>query len=328
MHKISVCIPVYNVERYIEKCARSLFEQTLDDIEYIFVDDCSQDRSIDNLRRVLIEYPHRQQNVKIIQHKSNLKVSAARQTAINAATGKYVIMCDSDDYIDPNMYETLYQVAECNHADIVYCDMIVVSNRSKQYISQEDVCSGIDAVQKILQAKINSGLVIKLVRKSLYQETVSFSDIRPMYDDTIASIYLLYPAKSIVHVPKGYYNYIIHQESICRTTNPAVALRRAEDVIYNSDKIIRFIKSLPTPNQNQLLPALYDYLFKVKWHLLNWWAMDKKELSNWRDLWPELMINLSIIHHSQWKKIIYRGISNQWTAPILLILLSIYKKIR
>lgn len=328
MPKVSVCIPVYNVERYIEKCARSLFEQTLDDIEYIFVDDCSQDRSIDNLRRILIEYPQRQHNVKIIQHKSNLNLPIARQTALRAASGKYVIMCDSDDYIDPNMYETLYRIAECNHADIVYCDLIVVSDGNKQYVSQKDAHSGIDAVQKVLRAKINSGLWIKLVRKSLYQEAVSFADIRPMYEDTIASIYLLYPAKRIVHVPKGYYYYIIHQESICRTTNSSVAIRRAGDAIHNSEKIIRFIKSLPSTDQIQLLPDLYDFLFKIKWHLLNWWTMDNRDLSNWRKLWPELMINLSIVHHSRWKKIIYRGINNRWTAPILLIFLSIYKKIR
>jgi len=60
MPKVSVCVPVYNVEKYIEKCVRSLFEQTLEDIEYIFVDDCSQDQSLNILHRVLTEYPQRQ----------------------------------------------------------------------------------------------------------------------------------------------------------------------------------------------------------------------------------------------------------------------------
>ena len=68
MPKVSVCVPIYNVEKYIEKCVRSLFEQTLDDIEYIFVNDCTPDKSMDILRRVLVEYPQRQEQVKVIDH--------------------------------------------------------------------------------------------------------------------------------------------------------------------------------------------------------------------------------------------------------------------
>lgn len=329
MPKVSVCVPVYNVEKYIEKCVRSLFEQTLEDIEYIFVDDCSQDQSLNILHRVLTEYPQRQNSVKIVRHKCNLNVSAAHQTAINIASGEYVIMCDSDDWVEPDMYETLYRAAVSNHADIAYCDlMFVVDNNVEQHVNQFDTSEGVEAVQKLLQTNVNTSLCIKLVRRSLYQKAVSFSDIRPMYDDTVASINLFYLAKSIIHVPEAYYHYIVHQESVCRTMDSSIMLRRADDIIHNSEKIIQFIANMPSDDRTRLTSDLYGFLFKVKWTLLSWWTMDKDNLSRWRNLWPEIMTSLSNIQIPRWKKIVYRGMISRWAAPVLQPLLSVYKKTR
>ena len=72
--KVSILVPVYGVEKYIERCARSLFEQTYDNIEYIFVDDCTKDRSIEILQKVLEDYPNRKNQVKILHHEKNTSV--------------------------------------------------------------------------------------------------------------------------------------------------------------------------------------------------------------------------------------------------------------
>ena len=101
MPKVSVVIPVYGVEKYIERCARSLFEQTLDDIEYIFVNDCTKDRSIDILNEVINDYPARKQQIRIVHHKENKGLPFARQSGWQVATGEYVANCDSDDWVDP-----------------------------------------------------------------------------------------------------------------------------------------------------------------------------------------------------------------------------------
>lgn len=107
--KVSVIIPVYGVERYIEQCARSLFSQTMrDGIEYIFVDDCSPDKSIEILEDILREYPHREPQVKIIRHTENQGIGGTRRTGVKNATGEYIIHCDSDDWVEPDMYEMLY----------------------------------------------------------------------------------------------------------------------------------------------------------------------------------------------------------------------------
>lgn len=97
--KVSILVPVYGVEKYIERCARSLFEQTYDNIEYIFVDDCTKDRSIEILQKVLEDYPNRKNQVKILHHEKNRGLSAARNTALDASTGDYLMHVDSDDYL-------------------------------------------------------------------------------------------------------------------------------------------------------------------------------------------------------------------------------------
>lgn len=122
MPKVSVIIPIYNVEKYIERCARSLFEQTLDDIEYIFIDDCSPDKSIKILKDVLRGYPKRLNQVQIVNMPQNSGQAMVRNAGLKHATGDYVIHCDSDDWVEHNIFEKLYFKAIESGADIVVCD--------------------------------------------------------------------------------------------------------------------------------------------------------------------------------------------------------------
>lgn len=119
--KVSVLVPVYGVEKWIEHCARSLFEQTLEDVEFIFVNDCTKDRSIEVLRSVAKDYPTR--NIHIIEHEKNAGVLAAIQTAMDNAKGDYWIFCDSDDFVESTYCEKLYNAAKSTGADIAACNI-------------------------------------------------------------------------------------------------------------------------------------------------------------------------------------------------------------
>lgn len=119
MMTISILIPVYGVEKYIEQCARSLFEQSYAQIEYIFVNDCTKDNSIHILENVIKQYPERASQVHIIQHPHNKGVGAARQTALMTSTGEYITFVDSDDFIPADAIESLVNAAEENHADLI-----------------------------------------------------------------------------------------------------------------------------------------------------------------------------------------------------------------
>lgn len=121
MPKISVIVPIYNVERYIKRCAKSLFEQTLDDIEYVFIDDCSPDRSVDILQEVIKLFPNRRDNVRVERMPVNSRQAAVRKYGMQLATGDYIIHCDSDDWVDRDLYEKMYLEAINSDADVVFC---------------------------------------------------------------------------------------------------------------------------------------------------------------------------------------------------------------
>ena len=120
--KVSMVVPVYNAAPFIERCARSLFEQTMDDIEYVFVDDGSTDDGIAKLLSVLEEYPNRKPNVKIVHHAKNSGTAETRKDGCKSATGEYLIYIDSDDYADLTMAEKMYAKAKESDADMVVCD--------------------------------------------------------------------------------------------------------------------------------------------------------------------------------------------------------------
>lgn len=117
--KVSVIVPVYKVEKYIERCARSLFEQTLQEMEFIFVDDCTPDHSVDVIHRVLKEYPQRASQTKILANRKNRGLLQTRCYGFSQATGEYLGTVDSDDWIEPTAYDALYQQACKEEAECV-----------------------------------------------------------------------------------------------------------------------------------------------------------------------------------------------------------------
>jgi len=133
-NKISILVPIYGVESYIEKCAHSLFSQTFSDIEYIFVDDCTIDQSIIKLNNIIPLYPERIPSIRIIKNEINKGVAASRQTALEAATCEYILFVDSDDYIEFDMVELLYSKAIETNADIVFCPFYFEYNQQKPKI--------------------------------------------------------------------------------------------------------------------------------------------------------------------------------------------------
>lgn len=118
-------IPVYNVGKFIERCVRSLMEQTMDNVEYIFVDDASPDNSIQILQKVIADYPNRRDNVRILTHAENKGLPAARNTGLAVATGEYIFHCDSDDFVEKDLLSTLYETARNENADIVWSDYYI-----------------------------------------------------------------------------------------------------------------------------------------------------------------------------------------------------------
>ena len=138
---VSVIVPVYGVEHYIERCARSLFSQTFRSVEFIFVNDCTKDGSMNVLSEVMKEYP--EVDVKVIDLERNMGLPQARRAGVGQATGDYILHVDSDDWIEPNMVERLYERAEETGADMVCCDW------SEEHEDHDEVFSHYEASRDI-----------------------------------------------------------------------------------------------------------------------------------------------------------------------------------
>lgn len=220
MPKVSVIIPVYGVEKYIERCARSLFEQTLDDIEYIFVDDCSQDRSIQILNQVLLKYPQRKNNVIICRHEKNLGLPVARQTGLKIASGEYIAHCDSDDWVDKNLYELLYNKALETSADVVICDVSVSDdNRVVKRMPAKSYLHKNDYILDMMYLEQPWSLWNKLIRRDIYANNITYP-VNYMGEDMALTLQLLSYCKSICNLnSESSYHYYVNTNSKSRQTS-------------------------------------------------------------------------------------------------------------
>lgn len=252
---VSVIVPLYNVEKYIEKCATSLFEQTLkDNIEFIFVDDCCRDNSLNILTDIIAKYPQRLSSIKILHHNQNKGLAAARNTGYAAASGQYIIHCDSDDWVAPNMYECLLAKAEAEKADVVFCDYIGVYNRKQIPFRQSITNNTTATLGKLLDGTLHNGVWNKLIHRSLYEHlNILWQEGVNMWEDVSIIPRLIYFAKNISYVNKPLYFYNQTNASSytrCKSSQSAKQIDAAFTIISNffsskpeyknADSLIRF----------------------------------------------------------------------------------------
>lgn len=319
---MSVIVPVYNVEKYIERCVRSLFEQTLENIEYIFVNDYTPDRSMDILRKVMEEYPGRREQVKIVEHTENRGSATARNTGLKRASGSYIIYCDSDDWVEKEMYEEMFAKAWETGADIVgtdfYDDYGIRSFIHKQQFPENNMA----CVGRMLEGKLHCSTCNKLIRKDLYdREKIVFPDRVNMWEDVITVIPLCFCAVSIVYLPKAYYHYVhdnsgsyTRQMSRRSLDNLITATALLEDFFRNRNVYERFEKE-------------FRYLkLTVKLNLLI--GSRGKQQKEWNRLYPES--NGSIFSYSQISR--YWRIALKFAAwnilPVFNLMVNAGQKLR
>ena len=231
MSKVSVCIAVYNVEKYIEQCVRSLFGQTLDDLEYIFVDDASPDASIDVMLRVLEEYPHRRNQVKLIRHEHNQGVAATRKDAIAAATGEYIIHCDPDDWVELDMYEKLYKKAVENNADMVYCN-IKSFGWSGDHVTNYPHLDAKEIIKAFFTGDVHGGLWNKLWKKEIAASAFDLPDDIFLCEDMRLNIQYLQKASVCVLENAALYCYRKSTSSISSHINNKVIACQVKNILF------------------------------------------------------------------------------------------------
>lgn len=214
--KISIIIAIFRCEKYIEACACSLFEQTLEHIEYLFINDATPDNSIEILNRVINNYPTRKPFVKIIKLGSNRGVSNARRVGIENATGEYIIHCDSDDWVEKDMYERLYNKAKETDADVVGCNFRHEFANNHYDFHQQYADTVEENISRLINGKIFPSLCTSLTRRSLIEENkISFPKGLNMGEDLYFNLQLYLHAKKIVGMDWAPYHYRHTEDSSC-----------------------------------------------------------------------------------------------------------------
>lgn len=214
---ISVIVPVYNSEKFLNRCLTSIKNQTLKNIEVIVVNDGSTDSSLDIINSFSKKYSN-----FIVLNLENKGVSNARNKAIAIAKGKYLSFVDSDDFICPDFLETLYNQAVMNNADIVYCGYSLYIEKSNKIVRNLPLIRhGLyTSSKKILNIlikdfRLHSYLWNKLFKKSLFLDNnITLHDM--YYEDMAACTPLFYYAKNIVIVNKPLYFYTVRKGSLVR----------------------------------------------------------------------------------------------------------------
>lgn len=207
---VSIIIPVYKVEKFIERCARSIFEQTYENLEIIFVNDSTPDNSIEILNYVLNDYPHRKQQTHVINFETNQGVASARNTGMKNSTGKYSIQFDSDDYVESTMIEEMVTIAEKESADITICDFMYIYPNQTKHLHVNPSLNPHVLLQQVLTGEVHSSLCNKLIKRTLYlKHDITFIEGLNMREDLSVMFRLLYFARKIAYIPKPFYNYIL-----------------------------------------------------------------------------------------------------------------------
>ncbi|MDQ5992055.1 glycosyltransferase family 2 protein [Providencia stuartii] len=213
MTKISVIVPVYNAEEYIENSIISLMEQTLDETQFIIINDGSTDNSLQLINKIVENYPKRKQDTIIIDRK-NKGVSSTRAEGLSLATGEYVIHFDSDDWAEHDMLELLYLEAKRYNSDIVICDYYINNGSNQTYINQSTEENNIQCIKNILSGKLHGASWNKLInRKLILENNINYIENIDYLEDVLFNIKALYFSKSITYINKAFYHYNLKNEN-------------------------------------------------------------------------------------------------------------------
>lgn len=255
--KISVIVPVYNLEKYLEHTLDMLLNQTYKNLEIILVDDGSSDKSPEICDRFAA-----QNNNIIVIHQKNSGVSAARNAGIAAATGEYIGFCDGDDYIDNDIYEFLYNIAVSDNADIAICGVRIIQPNGSVVNNTKGTHKVWENPEKFIseffKGKISMSVYTKLFKSEICKQ-ISFPVEYTFNEDKYYCFAAALHAKriSIMDIPK--YTYYRHIGS-------ATCIKFSEkffDAIYISDKIIDIVKDYPSLTEsahaNKLTSVLRVY---------------------------------------------------------------------
>ncbi len=208
--KVSIIVPIYNVEKYLNKCLDSIKNQTYQNIEVLMVDDCSPDKSY----KIAKKYEQEDKRFKYIKREKNGGLSAARNTGIDNASGDYLCFIDSDDWISENYVSHLIKKASDDNADIVVCDYVMTYENGQEKIANSFSEINNSSSMKEKVAYIRNHSCTKLFKKDFFSKNNLFPEDIRRSEDIATVIPILTYAKKISIVDEGLYFYFQREKSL------------------------------------------------------------------------------------------------------------------
>ena len=261
MAKVSVIIPCYKAAEFIEKCLRSLEEQTYRDFDVIMVDDCSPDSSA----AVVKAYAETSSlEIVYLMNEKNSGPAVSRNNAIAASKAEYVCFCDSDDWYDADYLEKMVTAAQEHAADMVICGYKVAFDDNRKMAHTLELPEGKVEKKAALTARVDS-LCVMMVRREI-AAGVPLPDLRNGEDMAVTPVWML-RASSVAAIPDGGYNYLLRGDSLSNKSNPGITDSIEKSFAYTMEfyeeaykEELEFLGV-----RNMIYGALLN-LFKCGWH--------------------------------------------------------------
>ena len=287
--KISVIIPIYNAEKYLERCINSLLNQTYSDYEIILVDDGSKDNS----GNICDYYAYKYSNIKVI-HKENGGSGSARNVGISKAKGNYISFVDADDYVKNNFLERMVELAYIYNADLVECSFEIVKNYNNKLEETDNKCKTINKMSNIEMLEAfcskkdylkSAVLWNKLIKKELFNN-LKFIEGKGIDDEYIIHE-LLYRSKISIVIDDKLYFYYMSEGSQMRSGYSLKAL----DSIEAIENQLKFFKHINNNKLYNMLLYRYYSAICINYYLIKSFYKDKTDLiitlnqkrKNWRN---------------------------------------------
>ena len=277
--KVSILVPFYKVENYVGKCVESIFRQTYNNIEYVFVNDCTPDKSMEIINENIDKYGVRDK-CKIIEHKTNKGISTSRNDCLDNATGDYILFIDSDDYIDLDMVESLVNAANENDADISGCGYTEEFGDRSVDMPQVYTNDHYEMLKAITVLKIKGVMWKLLIRRSIVEDNnVRFIPDNTMVEDYLFCCQIFFYAKRFASVDRCMYHYIqfnpnnISKTTVFNVTSQAKAIIKTEE-FYKENGVYDIVKE--ELQQRKFLSKLPLLLNKNCY-----------DVKTWRQLFPD-----------------------------------------
>ncbi len=289
MKTISILIPVYNVEKYIERCLSSIASQTYTDgVECVLIDDCGTDNSI-ALAEDFIEKYSGKIAFKIIKHPCNKGLAAARNTGISNSSGDYIIHIDSDDYCEPDMLESYHNVIERTNPDIIVSDYWYTYEDHEKYAQQFVADTKVGLVKDLFSHRLFTVNWNKCIKRQLYDDyNITYPNGHNYGEDMNVCFPLCLAAKQIQYINKAFVHYVQYNSN---AYNNDISKKSLEDYIYNLKSVIK------TLQDNNLFESCKEDVYEKQLFLRNMllWKSKGKLQSRWAKEFPDSVKRINMM---------------------------------